>query len=106
RSSSSNEASAISSMVPMVLTPGQTIDRFRIEAFVGQGGMGAVYKAYDLRLGRLVALKVLREGDDARLVQEARASAAIRHPNVVTVYDVEIIGGVPVIVLEWIDGQP
>ncbi|MGI9181804.1 MAG: protein kinase domain-containing protein [Longimicrobiaceae bacterium] len=71
-------------------------DRYRIEEVIGRGGMGAVYRATDLRLEREVAVKVIavalpdpeeRERLRARFEREARAAARIRHPNVVTIYD-------------------
>jgi len=61
---------------------------------LGSGGMGAVYKARDTRLGRLVAIKILRQDQapdverDRRLLQKARAASSLSHPNIVTVHDV------------------
>src|SRR5688572_30362869 len=79
------------------LLAGRTlVDRYRIDAVVGRGGMGAVYRAHDLRLGREVAVKVITvaAGDAdghrrlrARFLREARAAAGLHHPNVVQVYD-------------------
>jgi PAS domain S-box-containing protein len=76
---------------------------------VGRGGMGAVYKARDERLGRLLALKMIRSaGHDAaaaaRFLREARAVAALQHPNIVQVYDVGIDAGQPYIALEYCGG--
>lgn len=79
---------------------------------VGHGGMGIVYRAHDHILGRVVALKVLR--DDLRLQnhlvsrfqREARAVAALDHPNIVQVYAVGAIAGLPYIAMEFIEGQP
>src|SRR5262252_2130294 len=68
--------------------------RYRLERFIGQGGMGMVWGGLDLRTGRAVALKMLRGYARARpdlqrrLVREARASVAVRHPNVIPVHDV------------------
>ena len=73
---------------------GAMVGQYRIEALLGEGGMGLVYRAIDTRLRRTVALKLLRQrtGDDERtkerLLAEARAAAALDHPNICTVYEV------------------
>ncbi|REE97611.1 serine/threonine-protein kinase [Thermomonospora umbrina] len=84
--------------------------RYQLLSVIGRGGMGTVWRAYDERLDRTVAVKEtvlpegLTEGERRavcrRLVAEARATAALRHPGVVTVYDVVIVGGRPWIVME------
>src|ERR1043165_2868836 len=89
-----------------MLKPGELVGPYEIRGFVGQGGMGQVYRAYDPRLERTVALKVIipalgsmptaGSGDSprpsgegsARLLREARAAASLSHPNVVHMYDV------------------
>jgi tetratricopeptide (TPR) repeat protein/predicted Ser/Thr protein kinase len=89
--------------------------RYRLEAELGRGGMGVVYRAHDTLLGRDVAVKVLSAtalGSEGRahLLREARAAAVLNHPNVVTIYDVgEADGapsdeGVPFIVMELVEG--
>jgi serine/threonine protein kinase len=69
---------------------------------VGEGGMGAVYKARDIRLARLVALKVLAAGSPET---EARAIAALNHPNIATIYEIGESRGAPVLVLEYLAGE-
>ncbi|HEY2511505.1 MAG TPA: protein kinase [Polyangiaceae bacterium] len=95
-------------------SPGDSIDRYLIEAVLGEGGMGRVYRALDPRLGRRVALKVLRVDPEksaehtdaaARMVREARAAAAFNHPNVVAIYDVGQVDGAPFIAMELITGE-
>ena len=77
---------------PLPLTIGSTLDRYRIEAPVGRGGMGTVYRAVDLDLGRPVALRVLDEhltGDpsfSSRFLAEARMAASLDHPNILPIY--------------------
>lgn len=74
----------------------------------GRGGMGVVYAALDTRLGRIVAIKEIREPGDVgrrrRVVREARAMAMLAHPNVVTVHDSFEVDGVAYIVMEHVDG--
>lgn len=84
-------------------------DRYEIAGLIGRGGMGQVYKARDLRLNRLVALKFLHIADDTRarrLFREARAQARIQHPNVCQVYDVGQQGGQLYIAMEYHPGEP
>lgn len=85
--------------------------RYKLLGPLGQGGMAMVHKAQDLSLGRLVAVKVLRDnliGDPeflARFQQEARSAANLAHPNIVTVHDFGRDGGRYYIVMEYIEGQ-
>ena len=90
---------------------GRTLDRYRIEAKLGQGGMGVVYKARDTQLDRVVAIKVLpaemmtSADRKQRFTQEARAASALNHPNIVTVFDVRSDAGLDFIVMEYVDGR-
>ena len=90
---------------------GHTISHYRINAAIGAGGMGEVYRATDTNLGRDVALKVLppEVASDperlARFQREARAVAALNHPNVVTLYSVEECDGMHFLTMELIEGQ-
>ena len=86
---------------------GRTISHYEILELLGEGGMGAVYKARDTRLNRYVAIKSLRgttAAQKARFVQEAQAASALNHPNIVTVYDLLADGGDDYIVMEFIPG--
>jgi uncharacterized protein (TIGR02265 family) len=89
---------------------GQTLDRYTLEALVGEGGMGRVYRAFDARLQRHVALKVLRatasdpEHAVADVLREARAAAALAHPNATAVFDAGVFEGRAFIVMEYVPG--
>jgi eukaryotic-like serine/threonine-protein kinase len=93
-----------------MLKTGDAFERYTIEALLGQGGMGCVYRAHDPRLGRRVALKVINDGyvpadASARLAREARTAAALDHPNAVAIFDVGELDGAPYIVMELIEGR-
>lgn len=86
------------------------LDRYRIDARLGSGGMGTVYRAYDQRLEREVAIKVLSNTDlgtqgRTRLLKEARAVAKLNHPNIVTVYDAQEDQGLSFVVMELVRGK-
>jgi eukaryotic-like serine/threonine-protein kinase len=92
---------------------GSMLGRYTIEGSIGEGGMGVVYRARDGRLGRKVALKVLLsdEGDPEsierakRFLREARAAAALDHPNAVSIFDVGEVGETSFIAMELVNGQ-
>lgn len=94
-----------------MLTVGSTLGRYRIVRHLGSGGMGEVYAAEDLKLRREVAIKVLpaklgRHDDQRRLLErEARAAAALNHPNIVTLHSVEHDGDVVFITMELVEGR-
>jgi tetratricopeptide (TPR) repeat protein/predicted Ser/Thr protein kinase len=82
-------------------------DRYVIQALIGSGGMGKVYKAFDRNLKRLVALKFLRgdAAEERRFMQEAQAQARVDHAHVCRVYEVGRIGDEPYIAMQYIDGK-
>ena len=90
---------------------GRTLDHYRVLAEIGSGGMGEVYRATDDRLGRDVALKVLKPSlaqDRDRLRRfelEARSAALLNHPNIVAIYDIGMHDGAPYIVSELLQGK-
>jgi formylglycine-generating enzyme required for sulfatase activity/tRNA A-37 threonylcarbamoyl transferase component Bud32 len=91
---------------------GTSLAHYRVLEKVGEGGMGVVYRAFDTRLDRTVALKLLRPeavGDAERrwrFVREAKAASALNHPNIVTIHDIAADRGVDFIVMEYIEGTP
>jgi len=82
------------------LSPGDTVEHYRIQEKLGEGGMGVVYKASDSRLGRSVALKFVKTEFSSRSQREARAVASLNHPNICTLHDV----GPNYLVMELVEG--
>ena len=95
----------------MTLSPNTTLANYTIISKIGAGGMGEVYRAHDARLDRDVAIKLLPAdvaSDSDRLLrfeQEARATSALNHPNILTVYDIGTHDGRPYIVAELLEGE-
>jgi Tol biopolymer transport system component len=95
----------------MGLTSGTKLGPYEIQASIGAGGMGEVYRARDARLERTVAIKVLPASYSAdrdrlqRFAQEARAAAALNHPNILSIFDIGDEQGAPYIVSELLEGQ-
>ncbi len=90
---------------------GTVLKHYLIETELGKGGMGVVYRARDTRLGRLVALKMITPGlvanpeRRARLLNEARSAAAVAHPSIAQVYDIDEVDGNLFIAMEYVDGR-
>jgi len=90
---------------------GKTISHYEVVDKLGEGGMGVVYKARDVQLGRFVAIKVLlassSESSDrrARFIQEARAASSLNHPNIITIHDIVATDEGECIVMEFVRGQ-
>ena len=85
----------------MILNAGAKLGPYEVLSLIGSGGMGEVYKARDTRLGRTVAIKVANANFSERFEREARAVAALNHPNICSLYDV----GPNYLVMEYLDGN-
>src|ERR1700681_1675514 len=95
----------------MALSAGIKLGPYEIQSLVGAGGMGEVYCAHDARLDRTVAIKILPVSYSAdldrlqRFAQEARAAAALNHPNILSIFDIGDNHGSPYVVSELLDGE-
>ena len=95
----------------MVISPGSSIGPYFGLSSIGVGGMGEVYRAQDPRLGREVALKLIRRtvNDPAdaldRLLREAALASSLNHPNIVTIYDTGVVGEDRYLAMELVDGS-
>ena len=93
------------------LGPGARLGPYQLEVLLGEGGMGQVYRARDTRLGRPVAIKLIRAERaqrpdfQIRFQREAQATAALNHPHICTLYDVGEQDGAPYLVMEYVEGQ-
>src|ERR1035437_2033379 len=93
------------------MSPQSSIGHYRIVSKLGEGGMGAVYRAIDIKLKREVAIKVLAEAvaSDpdrlARFTREAKVLASLNHPNIVTIYEINQAKGLDFIVMEYVRGK-
>ena len=85
----------------MALAIGSQVGPYKIAAEIGAGGMGVVYRAHDSRLGRDVAIKISSERFSERFEREARAVAALNHPNICTLHDI----GPDYLVMELVEGE-
>src|SRR5215475_10747397 len=89
----------------------RVITHYEVLEKLGEGGMGVVFKARDLRLGRFVALKILSEeklgsvGFRERCLREARTASSLNHPNIVTIYEVDSADGMHLISMEYVQGE-
>jgi serine/threonine protein kinase len=95
----------------MALIAGTELGPYKIVSLLGAGGMGDVYRARDIRLGRTVAIKVISERREAdgktrkQLLQEARTASGLNHPNICTIYEVGEAGDIAYIVMEYVAGR-
>jgi len=85
---------------------GQTLGRYQVGRLIGAGGMGEVYAAHDVELGRKVALKIaIAEGAVGQLRREAQHASQLNHPHICTIHEVGADDGQTYIVMEYIEGQ-
>ena len=93
---------------PPVELPNALFGPYRLQLLLGEGGMGRVWKAVDVRLERVVALKILKGDDEDRrraLIAEAKTASQLQHPNIAVVYEAGEVDGVSFIAMEYVEGQ-
>src|SRR5690349_12132380 len=96
----------------MPLSKGTRMGLYEIVAPLGAGGMGVVYRAWDTRLGRFVALKIVGERECVaetarqRLLREARTASSLNHPNICTIHETGEVDGEAYIAMELVEGRP
>ncbi len=95
----------------ITFAPGTFVGPYRVEAQIGAGGMGVVFKARDTRLNRDVALKIIHPASsntqlEEAFLREARLASSLNHPGIVTIYDILFLGGLTCIVMEFVSGSP
>ncbi len=90
----------------MPLSKGDRLGPYEILALVGEGGMGEVYRATDTRLGRTVAIKIVKGNLSERFGREARAISALNHPHICTLHDIGAEGDISYLVMEYVEGKP
>jgi serine/threonine protein kinase len=105
-----NGLTSTNSLVETHGLSGEMIGPYQLIEEVGRGGMGRVYRAYDTRLGRTAALKVLPSKSSSserviRFQREARAASSLNHPNIITIYDFGVANGRDYIVSEFVEGH-
>src|ERR1700692_3100142 len=94
----------------------EKIGRYQVQAEIGRGAMGVVYRAQDPAIGRIIAIKTIRLSDFTdesererlreRLFREAQSAGMLSHPNIVTIYDIAEENGLAYIFMECVDGPP
>src|SRR5690349_8853366 len=111
RSPRRRDSRAYNQFSPMALSSGTCVGPYEVIAQLGAGGMGEVYRATDARLGREVAVKVIRRAlvndEDAldRLLREATLASSLNHPNIVTIYETGVVGADRYIAMELVEGS-
>src|SRR5262245_26752779 len=87
----------------------ERIGKYEIQALIGRGGFGTVYRAFDSTIGRAVAVKILPAGTDAEVIarfsREAAAAGNLHHSNIITIYDFGEQEGQPYLVMELVEGE-